>query len=174
MSIKKLHTKIGGFTIIEVMIVLAIAGTILGIVFLAVPTLQRNSRNTQRNGDAYKILTAVNECMTNNNGSISACLSANDTATAPSTYGTTTPVLAAPPNGNLDLSKLQILTTINLNIYSNTTAAAPTGTETAAVYAGNVCAGNSASTTNAGANNFVVLFNRETGGNGSTPACISP
>jgi prepilin-type N-terminal cleavage/methylation domain-containing protein len=40
-----------GFTIIEVMIVLAIAGLIMLVVFLAVPALQRNSRNTQRNND---------------------------------------------------------------------------------------------------------------------------
>ena len=37
-----------GFTIIEVMIVLAIAGLIILIVFLAVPALQRNGRNTQQ------------------------------------------------------------------------------------------------------------------------------
>jgi prepilin-type N-terminal cleavage/methylation domain-containing protein len=34
-----------GFTIIEVLIVLAIAALILLIVFLAVPALQRNARN---------------------------------------------------------------------------------------------------------------------------------
>ena len=36
-----------GFTIIEIMIVLAIAGLIMLIVFLAVPALQRASRNTR-------------------------------------------------------------------------------------------------------------------------------
>ena len=41
-----------GFTIIEVLIVLAIAGLILLIVFLAIPALQRNSRNTQRKNDS--------------------------------------------------------------------------------------------------------------------------
>ena len=40
-----------GFTIIEVLIVLAIAGLILLVVFLAVPALQRNARNTQRNAE---------------------------------------------------------------------------------------------------------------------------
>ncbi len=44
-----------GFTIIEVMIVLVIAAVILLIVFLAVPALQRNSRNTQRNQAAARI-----------------------------------------------------------------------------------------------------------------------
>jgi prepilin-type N-terminal cleavage/methylation domain-containing protein len=59
-----------GFTIIEVLIVLAIAGLILLIVFLAVPALQRNSRNTQRKNDVAAILGAVNEWTNNNNGQV--------------------------------------------------------------------------------------------------------
>lgn len=62
-----------GFTIIEVLIVLAIAGLILVIVFLAVPALQRNSRNTQRTNDAARTASAVNECLANNNGKIVNC-----------------------------------------------------------------------------------------------------
>jgi prepilin-type N-terminal cleavage/methylation domain-containing protein len=64
----------GGFTIIEVMIVLAIAGLIMLIVFLAVPALQRNSRNTQRSNDAARTVAALNECSTNFNGNLIACL----------------------------------------------------------------------------------------------------
>jgi prepilin-type N-terminal cleavage/methylation domain-containing protein len=62
-----------GFTIIEVMIVLAIAAVILLIVLLAVPALQRNSRNTQRNNDAAQIAAAVNTCLTNQNGNPALC-----------------------------------------------------------------------------------------------------
>jgi prepilin-type N-terminal cleavage/methylation domain-containing protein len=62
-----------GFTIIEVMIVLAIAGLIMLIVFLAVPALQRNARNTQRNDDASRTLAAVNECLSNRNNVTSSC-----------------------------------------------------------------------------------------------------
>ena len=62
-----------GFTIIEVMIVLAIAAVIMLIVFLAVPALQRNSRNTQRNDDAARIASAVNECLANRNGQTTSC-----------------------------------------------------------------------------------------------------
>jgi len=57
----------GGFTIIEVLIVLAIAGLILLIVFLAVPALQRNSRNTQRKEDVSRMLSAAIEAANNNN-----------------------------------------------------------------------------------------------------------
>lgn len=63
----KLQNKQTGFTIIEVLIVLAIAGLIVLIVFLAVPALQRNSRNTQRKNDVSAMVGAVQE-FTNNNG----------------------------------------------------------------------------------------------------------
>ncbi len=64
----KLRKADKGFTIIEVMIVLAIAGLIMLIVFLAVPALQRNSRNTNRRSDAARISSAVANFIANNNG----------------------------------------------------------------------------------------------------------
>lgn len=57
-----------GFTIIEVVLVLAIAGLIFLMVFIALPALQRSQRNTQREDDMARILTAVNDYQTNNNG----------------------------------------------------------------------------------------------------------
>jgi prepilin-type N-terminal cleavage/methylation domain-containing protein len=62
-----------GFTIIEVMIVLAIAGFIMGIVFVAIPQLQRSSRNTARENDASLISAGVGDCLTNKNGVIGSC-----------------------------------------------------------------------------------------------------
>ncbi len=77
-TLQNLKKKQEGFTIIEVMIVLVIAAVILLIVFLAVPALQRNSRNTQKKNIAADIAAAVGEFSTNNNGvplteSISSC-----------------------------------------------------------------------------------------------------
>jgi len=66
--LKKNNEK--GFTIIEVMIVLAIAGLIILIVFLAVPALQRSSRNTSRRTDASRLSSAANNFVTNNNGQV--------------------------------------------------------------------------------------------------------
>lgn len=63
-----LKKRTEGFTIIEVMIVLAIAGLIMLIIFLAVPALQRNSRNTQRKNDVSTYAAAVNEFIQNNQG----------------------------------------------------------------------------------------------------------
>lgn len=59
-----------GFTIIEVLIVLAIAAVILLIVFLAVPALQRNSRNNSIRNDAASVLAGVNDFISNNNGNL--------------------------------------------------------------------------------------------------------
>ncbi|OGL30366.1 hypothetical protein A3D14_02960 [Candidatus Saccharibacteria bacterium RIFCSPHIGHO2_02_FULL_47_12] len=68
--LKQLKKNSAGFTIIEVLIVLAIAGLIMLIVFLAVPALQRNSRNTAIRNDASSSLSGANEFVTNNNGSL--------------------------------------------------------------------------------------------------------
>jgi prepilin-type N-terminal cleavage/methylation domain-containing protein len=64
------NRKQEGFTIIEVLIVLAIAGLILLIVFLAVPALQRNSRNTQRKSDASRVASAITNFASNTNGTL--------------------------------------------------------------------------------------------------------
>lgn len=66
--LKNIKKRNEGFTIIEVLIVLAIAGLILLVVFLAVPALQRNSRNTQRKSDVQNMLGALNEYTNNNSG----------------------------------------------------------------------------------------------------------
>jgi prepilin-type N-terminal cleavage/methylation domain-containing protein len=58
-----------GFTIVETLIVLAIAGLIILIVLLAVPALQRNSRNTNLKNDASAISGAISEFESNNGGS---------------------------------------------------------------------------------------------------------
>lgn len=73
--LKQLHkhrTDQKGFTIIEVLIVLAIAGLILLIVFLAVPALQRNARNTSRRDDISRVLGAAQEVINNGNGQVSS------------------------------------------------------------------------------------------------------
>ncbi len=62
--------KESGFTIIEVVIVLAIAGLILVVVLVAIPQLQRNQRNTARRNDATRVGTAVSTWASNNNGAV--------------------------------------------------------------------------------------------------------
>lgn len=76
--------KSEGFTIIEVLIVLAIAGLIMLVVFLAVPNLQRNSRNNGYRSEASSILAAYSEVSSNKNGAI---LSPSSSAVATSDAG---------------------------------------------------------------------------------------
>lgn len=59
-----------GFTIIEVVLVLAIAGLIFLMVFVALPALQRSQRNTQRKRDVDRFAAAVLEYKKHNNGKI--------------------------------------------------------------------------------------------------------
>lgn len=67
MLIKRVNDCQRGFTIIEVLIVLAIAALILLVVFLAIPSLQRNSRNNQRVADVSALVNGVNEYKNLNN-----------------------------------------------------------------------------------------------------------
>ena len=59
-----------GFTIIEVVLVLAIAGLIFLMVFVALPALQRSQRDTQRRDDFARLATAITQYQTNNNGKV--------------------------------------------------------------------------------------------------------
>lgn len=62
--------KAKGFTIIEVVLVLAIAGLIFLMVFIALPALQRNQRDTQRKNDLSRVQSAINSFQTNNRGRV--------------------------------------------------------------------------------------------------------
>ncbi len=59
-----------GFTIIEVVLVLAIAGLIFLMVFVALPALRRSQRDTQRRQDYADFSAAIASYMTNNNGKL--------------------------------------------------------------------------------------------------------
>jgi prepilin-type N-terminal cleavage/methylation domain-containing protein len=68
----KQFKKQQGFTIVEIMIVLAVAAVIMLVVFLAVPALQRNNRNTQRRNDATHLAGLLNEYAANHSGQMPA------------------------------------------------------------------------------------------------------
>ena len=61
-----------GFTIIEVVLVLAIAGLIFLAVFIALPALQRGQRDNQRRSDASRFASQLQSFATNNNGTMPA------------------------------------------------------------------------------------------------------
>ncbi len=64
MSKENTNTKYG-FTIIEVVLVLAIAGLIFLMVFVALPALQRSQRDTARRNDMSRVDTALVQWQTN-------------------------------------------------------------------------------------------------------------
>jgi type II secretory pathway pseudopilin PulG len=70
---KPRSTASAGFTIIETLIVLIIAGLFLLIVFEALPALGRSSRNNQRKQDVQAVLEAISDYELNNSGDAPAC-----------------------------------------------------------------------------------------------------
>lgn len=61
-----------GFTIIEVVLVLAIAGLIFLMVFIALPALQRSQRDTQRKTDISRAMTQLTNYQSANRGNLPA------------------------------------------------------------------------------------------------------
>ncbi|MDB5183070.1 MAG: hypothetical protein JWO47_854 [Candidatus Saccharibacteria bacterium] len=146
-----------GFTIIEVLIVLAIAGLIMLIVFLAVPALQRNSRNTQRKSDVTAILGAASEYVTNNGGKLPAATGAFNTVFV---------------NSNVNLG-FYLPANVKYNYSAAARASAPAvaaGNDAVTVYNYLKCNGNVATITGASARSLASLYNVE-GSGGDTPQC---
>jgi len=153
-----------GFTIIEVLIVLAIAGLILLVVFLAVPALQRNARNTQRKNDIGNTLSAFSEYVNNNAGAL------------PTTSGACTIVGGVSAN-------CPFITNVKLGFYAagdvtytyNATVpgsapTAPAAIDNALITNYVKCSGTTATVTNATSRSVVALYRVETGG-GSQVQC---
>ncbi len=57
-----------GFTVVELLIVLAIAGVIMSIIFLAVPQLQQSSRDSQRKATVDMVRSEMEAYAANNTG----------------------------------------------------------------------------------------------------------
>lgn len=59
-----------GFTLIEIVIVLAIAGLIFVIIFIAIGSAQRSRRDQQRRDTVGQYFAAIDQYASNNNGGI--------------------------------------------------------------------------------------------------------
>lgn len=146
-----------GFTIIEVLIVLAIAGLIMLIVFLAVPALQRNSRNTQRRNDIASLLGAYSEEINNNNGTVPG----NCSGTSVSCFVK-----------NIKLSNYDNATAV-ISFTKQVSAVAPvavTAADTVSMFSYAKCSGNAATAAGATQRSIIALFAVETQG-GTTAQC---
>ncbi len=155
MSYNQLKKKTDGFTIIEVLIVLAIAGLIMLVVFLAVPALQRNSRNTQAKNEAAALLGAVSEYVSNNNGKL------------PTASTSTTASSAAEQVFNN--AKLQNITT--LVVEAETGTAAPSSTQAVLRLAAKCPATAGTTNTQPGAGRQIALLYVTESSSGSVNSC---
>lgn len=150
-----------GFTIIEVMIVLAIAALILLIVLLAVPALQRNSRNTTIKNDASSVAGGINTSESDNNGSSPTNVSGTGTVNITNTANSSIKV-----NGGTTVTWIPSTGTAP-------TVAGGTGlaTSTVAVYQGHTCSAATGGSAQTSARAFALYYDVETSGS-PTLQCI--
>lgn len=170
-KIKKSNSE--GFTIIEVMIVLAVAALILLIVLLAVPALQRSSRNTSLRDAASTVAGAVSTYTSDNDGTVPVCMTlSGSTVSIGGTYSS--PSCASPENINVNGGTLLGAPTAGTIATYSALPATPAAS-TLYVYSGATCSsGSTVTTTGASAKSIVVLYYLETsGGLSSSPQCVS-
>ncbi|HKR82225.1 MAG TPA: type II secretion system protein [Candidatus Saccharimonadales bacterium] len=149
--LSKTNKRQNGFTIIEVLIVLAIAGLIMLIVFLAVPALQRNARNNQRSRDVSALLGGMSEYVNNNNGSLPVAVTSLGSGTS-ATIGSGTGINTVPVSlSYYDASKISITTT--------TGTANPNDAEKIIIVEGATCSGPDA--TGGPTRGYVALYTLE-------------
>ncbi|HSW37399.1 MAG TPA: type II secretion system protein [Candidatus Saccharimonadales bacterium] len=167
--LSKLKKSNRGFTIIEVLIVLAIAGLILLIVFLAVPALQRNARNTTKRSDASKALGAVGEYVSNHNGVVPVTLNlAELRASANLSNGTTLNV-----NGGVDLIPTSVATVYAPAVSEIEVVTGVTCSGTIQSGAASYTAAQwGATVTNGNARSYVAIFSVEAAGGNQTTQCV--
>lgn len=145
-NIKKQLKDAKGFTIIEVALVLAIAGLIFLVVFLALPALQRSQRDTARRQDAGRIVSALQSCLADNQGSLATCYTS-----IPGNIQNGTGYVGA---------KLSQITSATVG----TSITAPTKTTAAVIVQGGTCTGADATTTGGDSTkNAAVLVKIESG-----------
>jgi prepilin-type N-terminal cleavage/methylation domain-containing protein len=154
-----MNLKNKGFTIVETMIVLAIAGLILLIIFEAIPSVETSSRNNQRRQDVQTALEAVSHWELNNSGNIPC------TVLSP-TCPTVDPYLT----GYKDKLTYYQADHINIYVFATSPGISPavneapnTNTEIVNIYNYQKCISNSQGSTDQGAgyNDVVALYSLE-------------
>lgn len=140
-----------GFTIIEVVLVLAIAGLIFLMVFIALPALQRGQRDTQRRDDVSTFISQLTQYGTNNRGGVPA-------ETALASFKTNYLKWAADDSGDFNDPKTGIGYIIN---YGDTV---PTVDGTMMYRNNRLCSGEQMTTTGATARSAAVMVKLEGSG----------
>ena len=157
-----------GFTIIEVLIVLAIAGLIMVVVFLAVPALQRSGRNNALNTDANNILSAVGTYVADNGGTLP-----NGTNPSPFVSGATAVSLTGPGTNAAPVKLGGNVTALTFGTTATVSASSAVGTVEIVTGPNGVC--NATSTglgTGGGTRSYAILYAAESGAGGTTSQSV--
>lgn len=166
---RQLSTSKHGFTIIEVVLVLAIAGLIFLMVFVALPALQRSQRDTQRRDDMSRVSSALTNYIANNNSMPDASSSSTASSAAAK-------FLTEYLKGNTDATKKSefmdpdgVGYSINIAKRTSTNTGATNGTTAHQVnIITNAKCNGETTEASSGANNFAVLYKLE----GSGTVCV--
>lgn len=107
-----------GFTIVEVLFVLAIGGLILMMVFYAMPAINRWNNNNKRKADVSAILQAVSDYRLQNSGSFPI---ATNSLTLPtlSIYKATNITIKSPTTSGLNPDPSQVTDSTIIYVYNN-------------------------------------------------------
>jgi prepilin-type N-terminal cleavage/methylation domain-containing protein len=164
--------QLKGFTIIEVVLVLAIAGLIFLMVFLALPALQRNQRNTARRNDVGIVSAAIQTYMSNNRGAVPPA--------AQCTVNETTGVWSG--GSFCDYIREVSMNVVHVRVFNGLSAAANINADNILsdanrirVYTGATCGVGSQAgqvVPTSARNQSAVIMRMEAGGNATIPYCV--
>jgi prepilin-type N-terminal cleavage/methylation domain-containing protein len=173
---KNIKLNRDGFTIVETLIVLAIAAVIIIIILLAVPALQRSQRNSDIKTDATTVTGEISDYESNNGGTLPVSIAVVN--------GSTLTVGSTPPDTNASTAKIgngdSVMlfgvagtVTYTVNATQSATAMGPSQIN---VYKGSGCpdtsSGASLTTFPANSRAYAVVYPYETSSSNGGLACI--
>lgn len=171
MTIESRDDPRSGFTIIEVVLVLAIAGLIFLMVFVALPALQRSQRDTQRRDDMARLVTAITNYQTNNNNKLpgsSGSWSSSDSTNFINSYLGGSDEFQDPLGGDYTISVIKCTSAACAGTGINDFDSSDEDVRYAiAVYTNAQCDDEKA-VYNSNANNYAVVYNLEGSGTSCT------
>jgi prepilin-type N-terminal cleavage/methylation domain-containing protein len=156
MKINRVRSKQSpnGFTIVETLFVLAIAGIFLLIVFEAIPSLTRSSRNEERKHDVASILQAMSNYELSHSGNIP------DTATF-NTYLSSYYHLIVYKPSSVIVTIGSFPASASPGGYANSTSTTSPLADKVYIYNNEVCDSYNATNAGAGFNDIVALYSLE-------------